>query len=209
MSVENPQNLPDFESGESDVARSYIKLRNAISVKLQELADLVDDSGVTTTEMNAAINAAIATLVDSSPEALNTLNELASALGDDPNFAATITASLGTKASKSANLSDLTDIPLARTNLGLGDSVTLNENIDLNLSASSGTIVLNSAQYSARYITLKGSLAANVVIEFPAASGRVWELSDLTTRGGFTISVKKSGGSATLVTTGDSPRIFG
>ncbi|MGB2145973.1 MAG: pyocin knob domain-containing protein, partial [Vibrio toranzoniae] len=39
----------------------------------------------------------IAGLVDSSPDALNTLNELAAALGDDPNFATTVTQSIGTK----------------------------------------------------------------------------------------------------------------
>lgn len=46
----------------------------------------------------AAIDAAIAALVDSSPGALDTLNELAAALGDDPNFATTITNALALKA---------------------------------------------------------------------------------------------------------------
>ena len=36
-------------------------------------------------------------LIDSSPGTLDTLNELAAALGDDPNFATTITASIATK----------------------------------------------------------------------------------------------------------------
>jgi hypothetical protein len=40
----------------------------------------------------------IAALVASSPAALDTLNELATALGNDPNFATTITNSLATKA---------------------------------------------------------------------------------------------------------------
>ncbi|EHP6461866.1 tail fiber protein, partial [Escherichia coli] len=39
----------------------------------------------------AFVMAAIAALVDSSPDALNTLNELAAALGNDPNFATTMT----------------------------------------------------------------------------------------------------------------------
>ena len=39
----------------------------------------------------------ISNLVDSSPAALNTLNELAAALGDDPNFATTVSTSIGTK----------------------------------------------------------------------------------------------------------------
>ena len=39
----------------------------------------------------------IANLVDSSPSTLDTLNELAAALGDDPNFATTTANSIGTK----------------------------------------------------------------------------------------------------------------
>ena len=39
----------------------------------------------------------IAAVVDSSPEALNTLNELAAALGDDEDFSTTIATSIGTK----------------------------------------------------------------------------------------------------------------
>ena len=40
---------------------------------------------------------AISDLVDSSPETLNTLNELAAALGDDPNFATTVSTEIGKK----------------------------------------------------------------------------------------------------------------
>jgi len=43
------------------------------------------------------VGTAISNLVDSAPTALDTLNELASALGDDANFSTTITTSIGTK----------------------------------------------------------------------------------------------------------------
>lgn len=46
----------------------------------------------------------VAGLVDSAPSTLNTLNELAAALGDDPSFATTITNQIGAK----ANATDLT-----------------------------------------------------------------------------------------------------
>ena len=49
------------------------------------------------------VSSAISSLVDSAPETLNTLNELAAALGDDPNFATTITNNIA----KKANASDL------------------------------------------------------------------------------------------------------
>lgn len=45
----------------------------------------------------AYVTTAIGNLVDSAPTALDTLNELAAALGDDANFSATITTALGTK----------------------------------------------------------------------------------------------------------------
>ena len=49
----------------------------------------------------AYTDTAIANLVDSSPSTLNTLNELAAALGDDANFSTTVTSSLATKMDKS------------------------------------------------------------------------------------------------------------
>ena len=48
------------------------------------------------------VAAALAALVASAPSALDTLNELAAALGDDANFAATVTTQLGLKADTSA-----------------------------------------------------------------------------------------------------------
>ena len=44
------------------------------------------------------VGTAVSNLVDSSPAALDTLNELAAALGDDPNFATTVTNSIALKA---------------------------------------------------------------------------------------------------------------
>jgi hypothetical protein len=49
----------------------------------------------------AFVKAVVAALVDSSPAALDTLNELAAALGDDPNFATTMTNALAGKLSLS------------------------------------------------------------------------------------------------------------
>lgn len=67
----------------------------------------------------AFVQAAVSALIDASPGALDTLNELAAAIGDDPNFAATISNGLAQKLAKSLNLSDLSDAAAARTNLGL------------------------------------------------------------------------------------------
>jgi hypothetical protein len=47
---------------------------------------------------NADVSTAISSLVDSAPGTLDTLNELAAALGDDPNHVTTMTTLIGTKA---------------------------------------------------------------------------------------------------------------
>ncbi len=64
------------------------------------------------------VGTAIANLVDTAPATLDTLNELAAALGDDPNFATTVTNSIATK------------LPLAggtlTGNVNLGDNVKAN-----------------------------------------------------------------------------------
>jgi hypothetical protein len=63
---------------------------------------------------------AIAALVDSAPATLDTLNELAAALGDDPNFATTVSNSIGTKWTQ-----DNTKITQWDTAYGWGDHAGL------------------------------------------------------------------------------------
>jgi hypothetical protein len=53
------------------------------------------------TEVASAISTAISNLVNSSPEALNTLKELSDALGADANFATTVSTALGNKLNSS------------------------------------------------------------------------------------------------------------
>jgi len=64
---------------------------------------IVDTSALATkTYADNAASTAAANLVDSSPSTLDTLNELAAALGDDSNFATTVSTSIGTKQDKSS-----------------------------------------------------------------------------------------------------------
>lgn len=55
------------------------------------------DSVWSSDKTNTEISAAVSGLVDSSPAALDTLNELAAALGDDANFSTTINTALGNR----------------------------------------------------------------------------------------------------------------
>lgn len=58
----------------------------ALTLNGESVTDIVDER--------------VASLVDSAPDTLNTLNELANALGDDPNFATTVAAKIGKKVDK-------------------------------------------------------------------------------------------------------------
>ena len=67
-------------------------LKNGVTATTQSAGD--NSTKVATT---AYTDTAISNLVDSAPGTLNTLNELAAALGDDANFSTTVTNSIATK----------------------------------------------------------------------------------------------------------------
>ena len=83
-------------------------------------------TGTNTTQIATTgfVAAAIAALIDAAPGAMNTLNELAAALGDDPNFASSVTNALAGKLAAASNLSYLPNKGAARSNLGLGSMAT-------------------------------------------------------------------------------------
>lgn len=76
------------------------KLTNDLNGKANKSTTLAG-YGITDAKAIEIAQAECARLVASAPETLNTLDEIAAALGDDPNFATTITNQLGTKANKS------------------------------------------------------------------------------------------------------------
>ena len=78
----------------------------------------MSDAGIQT-----AIDTAIANLVDGAPELLNTLNELAASIGDNPDFITTINNNIGDAVTLAVNLSN-TYTDDVRTNLISGDIQT-------------------------------------------------------------------------------------
>ncbi|MED0338986.1 prophage tail fiber N-terminal domain-containing protein [Escherichia marmotae] len=76
-----------------------------------------DDAAGLETANAAFVRKLLAALVDSSPEALDTLNELAAALGNDPNFATTVTNALAGKQPLNEILTSLSGLVTAGNKL--------------------------------------------------------------------------------------------
>ena len=149
----------------------------------------------------AFVGTAVSNLVDSSPSALNTLNELAAALGDDANFSTTVTNSIATKLPLAGGT--LTGALTLGGNLNVGahDIVTSsNGNIELdpngsgkvvfkgNATKGAGQFVLNCEQNS-HGITIKGpphSAAASYTLTLPNDDGSADQL--LKTNGSGVLS---------------------
>lgn len=83
-------------------------------------------AGTSSTQIatTAYVSTAISNLVNGAGSSLDTLKELADALGNDANLSSTLTTAIGGKLAKASNLSDLTDASVARGNLGLGSMAT-------------------------------------------------------------------------------------
>ena len=94
----------------------------------------------------------VAELVDSAPEALNTLNELAQALGDNPNFATTVSEEIGKKANdadlaavaKSGSYNDLSNKPEIPSIQGLASEAYVNNKL-----ANLQLVKITQAEYDA------------------------------------------------------------
>lgn len=87
-------NLSDLVSAAT--ARTNLDVRSTAQVTSEITAAV---GGVTLTGLGgldqAEVDARVQLLVDAAPAALDTLNEIAAAIGDDANFSATIASSLG------------------------------------------------------------------------------------------------------------------
>lgn len=96
-------NLGEFSgsviSDDTDVKNALQELEAAVEAESASRASAVAQE---VTDRNAAINVAVTNLVNSAPALLDTLDELAQAIGDDSNFVNTITTSIANEASSRA-----------------------------------------------------------------------------------------------------------
>jgi len=108
---------PTFTGTVSGVTKSHVGLGNVDNTSdANKPISTATQAALDAKATPADITTAIDNLVGGAPGALDTLNELAAAIGDDASYAATITTSLGNKQDKVANVSD--------TEIGYLDGVT-------------------------------------------------------------------------------------
>ncbi|WP_145551589.1 phage tail protein [Yersinia intermedia] len=95
---------------------------------------------------------AIAALAGTAPETLDTLKELADALGNDPNFATTVLNKLAEKLAKDQNGADIPDPALFVKNLGLGEGSALPVGVPIpwpSATPPTGWLKCNGAAFTA------------------------------------------------------------
>lgn len=109
----------------------------------------------------AFVQAAVTSLINSSPAALDTLKELADALGNDANFATTMTNALAGKQPKDATLTNISgkDVPGLLTYLGLDATIT---QASVALNRTRNLADLNDIPASRGSLGLKGAALLNV-----------------------------------------------
>nr|MDN1418226.1 phage tail protein [Escherichia coli] len=114
-------------------------------------AQSVNNTQIATT---AFVKSAIAAMVGSAPAALDTLNELASALGNDPNFATTMLNALAGKQPLDNTLTNLSgkDVAGLLAYLGLGEGSALPVGVPVpwpSATPPTGWLKCNGAAFSA------------------------------------------------------------
>ena len=133
--------------------------------------------------VKAYVDTEVSGLVDSAPSTLDTLNELAAALGDDANFSTTITNSIATK------------LPLA------GGTLTGNltmENTDAGSAAGPEFVLFRNSASAADadylgQIKFDGKNDAGQSIVYAKITGKILDASDGTEDGIIEIAHKKAG----------------
>jgi hypothetical protein len=147
--------------------------------------------------VKAYVDAEVAGVVDSAPGTLDTLNELAAALGDDANFATTTSTALGNRLRVDTNAQGLTSTQKsnAATNLGLNAVATSGAYSDL---SGTPTIPSNNNELTngAGYIT-----DSNLTIVGDDSSGVTFSAKDndnIKIAGGTNITTAVSGDTVTI-----------
>lgn len=139
-----------------------------------DYTDLINTPTIPSTEGLATetyVQNKIAEVVNSAPGTLDTLNELAQALGNDPNFATTMATELG----KKANTANLATVATSGSYNDLSDAPTIP-------SVGNGTLTIQKNGTSAGTFTANATTDKTINIIVPT---KVSELTDDVVKGKY------------------------
>lgn len=128
-------NAADLSSLTTTTKTNLVAAINEVKASVGSAGATINDTTASTTTVysstktNSAISSAVTSLVNSSPAALDTLKELADAIGDDANYAATTATALGNRlridvANQALTTTQLTN---GQTNLNVYDKTAIGD----------------------------------------------------------------------------------
>lgn len=115
VALKAPLADPTFTGTVSGVTKAHVGLGNVDNTSDADKPVSTAQASAIATAKSEAL-AEVTAVIDSAPAALNTLNELAAALGDDANFASTVTASIAGKVASYTTVTEKT------ANFGVNDA---------------------------------------------------------------------------------------
>ena len=139
-----------------------------------DFTDELTDASLATYATKSYVTTQVANLVDSAPATLDTLNELAAALGDDANFSTTITNSL-------ANKLESSDLNGYATETYVGDQITAagsysDASVDTHLNQNTATtgqiLTWNGTDYA--WVDASSSISVSETAPASPSSGDMW-----------------------------------
>lgn len=153
LSYNSTTGVISYTGPSASEVRAHFSAGTGITITNGQVA--VDTSTIATkTYADSAATAAVAAVIDSAPAALDTLNELANALGDDANYSTTVSTALGNRLRVDVNTQNLTSTEqsYALTNLGITATNTelnyvdgVTSNIQTQLDAKFASADFNSS----------------------------------------------------------------
>lgn len=182
----------------------------------------IDDATTTTTTVwsssktNTAIGSAVSGLVGSAPATLDTLNELASALGNDANFATTMTTALGNRVRfDAAQTLTAPQITQALANIGAAAASHTHTASAISDSTAVGRSVLTAVDAPAARTAI-GAGTSNLVIGTTASTAKAGDyqptaanISDSTTVGRAVLTAIDAPAARTAIGAGTSNLAIG
>ena len=170
-------NLQDIDDVSDNVPNNGQVLKYSSSNTTYYFANEIDNTSAINDRMQvanvaSAISTAISDLVDTAPTTLDTLNELAAALGDDANFATTVTTNLGQKLGASATVTLTGDVTASATAFS-SNSVSLSTTVAASVTAPYLEVANATSSFVSKTSSNPQSILSNLAIDSTGATSGV------------------------------------